>query len=94
MSGQGIDLDSILRTGSLRERAPAEAIDLLGNAVDKARDDRRLDVLTHLPVLAETIERKYATEADQSLLDYYIGNAWNGIKCLNGPHPGGGCPKR
>ena len=61
------------------------------NAIHSARGsaEQRADVLQHLAQLTRTIDRSTATEIDVTLLDYYLGNLWNGLKCLAGPHRSG-----
>lgn len=87
------DFDSVieicLRTKSLSDQPATTAIDTLGTWVDSAWIAQRVDALRHIVSLADTIQRSAATEMDQTLFDYYLGNAWNGLKCLRGPHTGG-----
>jgi len=90
MGGNGIIMDDILRNNTMKDRLPSEAIDFIGTAVDKAWLAKRPDVLRHLATLSDTIDRSKANETDVALLDYYLGNIWNGIKYLAGPYKNGG----
>jgi tetratricopeptide (TPR) repeat protein len=89
MKEQVPKLDDVLQVTTLASRSPAEAIDFVGTVVDHAWTNRRADVLRHLTALADTIDRPTASDTDKVLLDYFLGNAWNGLKCLKGPHRSG-----
>lgn len=83
------DLDKVVGLHSLEHLSPADAVELLGSWVDLAWDQRRRDVLRHLTELAKTIVIERTPATDQVLLDFYLGNAWNGLKMLRSPDPGG-----
>jgi tetratricopeptide (TPR) repeat protein len=84
-------LERISNRTTLADLAATEAIDLLGTAVDAAHDAQRSDVFRHIvETLAGTIDRAAAAPKEACLLDYFLANAWNGIKLLSSGHAGGG----
>jgi hypothetical protein len=89
MDNQADNLNGILQLSTLADRLPTEAIDFLGTAIDNAWTAQRAEVLRHLAALADTVNRAKTNNFDLALLDYYLGNAWNGIKCLGGPYKSG-----
>lgn len=89
MDIQARKLADVLAVTTLANVVPDQAVEFIGNAVDRAWAKQRADVLRHLAPLTETIDRSAAAEIDVTLLDYYLGNLWNGLKCLAGPHRSG-----
>ncbi|MDQ3624980.1 MAG: LA2681 family HEPN domain-containing protein, partial [Verrucomicrobiota bacterium] len=89
MDIKACDLDDVLTVTTLAGMHSGSAAEFVGNAVDNAWAAQRADVLRHLVGLAATVDRAKATETNVTLLDYYLGNLWNGLKCLVGPHRSG-----
>jgi hypothetical protein len=89
MDIQARKLADVLAVTTLANVVPDQAVEFIGNAVDHAWAKQRADVLRHLAPLTETIDRTAAAEVDVTLLDYYLGNLWNELKCLVGPHRSG-----
>jgi tetratricopeptide (TPR) repeat protein len=83
------NLDDVLKVTTLAGTLSGPAVEFIGNAVDHAWTAQRADVLRHLTGVAATVDRATAAEVDVALLDYYLGNLWNGLKCLAGPHRSG-----
>jgi hypothetical protein len=83
------NLDDVLKVTTLADMLSGPAVDFVGNAVDNAWTTQRADVLRHLVGVVATIDRSKSAETDATLLDYYLGNLWNGLKCLAGPHRSG-----
>lgn len=82
--------DDVLAVATLAGRAPSQAIDFIGSSVDRAWAAQTSDALRHLVALADTVDRSTASDCDVTHLDYYLANAWNGVKCLKGPYKSGG----
>jgi hypothetical protein len=89
MDIQARNLDEVLTITTLVKLPAVSAVDFIGNAVDHAWKMQRADVLRHLIPLAATIDRANADDLNVTLLDYYLGNLWNGLKCLAGPYSSG-----
>jgi len=80
---------TILATATLASLPPEKAVDDLGNWVDFGCDAGRVDVLKHVLTLATSIDRSKCDALTLVNLDYYLANAWAGLRCLKGPHPSG-----
>jgi hypothetical protein len=60
MDANADNLDSILKISTLKQRASAQAIDYVGDIVDRAYHSKRADVLRHVVGLTNTIDRAKA----------------------------------
>lgn len=84
-------LEDLLKRTSLTDLPANEAIELLGTSIDAAWDAQNVDALRYITeTLAQTIDRARVAPCEACLLDYFLANAWNGVKFLSSTIPGGG----
>ncbi|MCB9838213.1 MAG: hypothetical protein H6813_02645 [Phycisphaeraceae bacterium] len=89
MTDQTPSVIPILETTSLAHLGSVLAIEQFGQWVDVSWDARRPDALTHLSKLADTINLDDVLDSDRTLLNFYLGNLWNGLKFLADSLSGG-----
>lgn len=85
-----MNLDEVMNRSTLTDLPLEDAIAYIGHACDEAWDAKRADVLRHLTTLSESFPRKKLGAEQVGLLDYFVGNLWNGIKLLESSGPAGG----